>query len=175
VYIVKYSPTGVAQWATRIGGITSEVIPYIITDKFNNLLISGVSTSSQLSVYNSGNQVTPALTLTPLDVSSSNPIVFLAKYNTNGVASWVTRVENSNTSGTYRPIITSDGANTYLNYVYNTGTLNIYDKGATVTPARTLINSSGTNTFIVKYDSAGNSQWAAQNFAAINPNIHTTF
>ena len=177
IYIAKYSASGVAQWATRIGSTRTEQLPCLTTDKFNNVFVYGLSDASQLNVYSSSNQVTPALTLTPGAVSTSNPIVFLAKYNTNGIASWVTRIEGSNTGGfAYRPIITSDGTNTYLTAVYGVGTLNIYDQGATVTPVRTLTNSSGAqSTFIIKYDAGGYSQWAAQTLAAINPNIYATF
>ena len=176
VYVAKYNPSGIAQWATRVGSVQTELNPCLTTDTFNNVFVSGLSSATQLSVYNSGNQATSALTLTPLNVSSSNPIVFLVKYNTNGIASWVTRVENVNVSDStrlLRPIITSDGTNTYLTSVYDGLTLNIYDADNSL--GRTLPGVAGTNTFIVKYDAQGDSQWVANTLSSFNPNIHTTF
>jgi len=146
VFIVKYSSSGVANWATQIGGILNEVKPLTVCDKNNNLYISCQYASSSLNIYNSDN------TYQILSNSGNNDVA-LVKYNTFGFVSWATRVAGTLRDNISKICIDSND-NIYITGTYTSTILMIYNSNGT--SSLSLTNSTGfTAGFIVKYNSSG--------------------
>ena len=98
-FITKFSPDGQVVWATFLGGTGNEVIENISIDNFNNLYISG-TTSSANNIATSGSY-RPNLVGT---LSS-----FFSKFTSNGQLVWSTYYVSYGSS-----IVFAVGDNTFL-------------------------------------------------------------
>jgi hypothetical protein len=74
VFIVKYNTSGFTQWATRIGGTGTEIGYSISVDGSGNSYVTGVYTSSPVTIYNSDGTTFGTLS------SSGGSGVFVVKY-----------------------------------------------------------------------------------------------
>ncbi len=145
--LVKYSSSGVAQWARSL---TTGSGP----SQFNNVLVAPDSSVyaegyiSGISTFNFGNGVAAAGTAT-----ASNAV--LVKYNSSGEAQWAQTVTaGSSTSSLVGLSIASDGSLYAGGIIFGTGT---YNFGNGVTAAGT---SSTFNILLIKYNGSGVAQWA---------------
>jgi photosystem II stability/assembly factor-like uncharacterized protein len=168
-FIAKYNSDGSGVWATLIGSNidingNARTIDMIL-DSANNVYISGFY-YRDLTVYNSDN--TSFATLTNL---GSNDI-FIAKYNSNGMCAWTTRIVST---GDDRPVkmILDLSNNLYITGYYNAN-LTLYNSTITANANfKTLVNDSGQNTFIAKYNSDGSGVWATRIGGIGKPDLST--
>jgi hypothetical protein len=158
-FVVKYNSSGVAQWATRIAGANSDQGRSITVDSSGDIYVTGSYISNPLTVYDASGTSSMIPTLAN---SGGFENVFIVKYsNSSGVAQWATRIAGANSDkGTG---ITSDSAgNIYVTGLYASNPLTVYNAPGTDTTIPTLAISSGSDTFVVKYDSSGTAQWATR-------------
>jgi hypothetical protein len=173
-YIVKYTTSGLVQWATTIRGSNSEVGYDIATDSSGNVYVTGYYRSSPLTINSfSSNPVTPggAINVTSYGtlLSTSGTFdVYIVKYTTNGLVQWATSIRGSGDE--IEPFIATDSSgNIYVtgNYSSSSLTINSFSSNP-VTPGGAinltaygkLSNSGGDDAYIVKYTTSGLVQWA---------------
>jgi hypothetical protein len=159
VFIAKYNPTGIVQWATRMTGSGGEFAVSNIIDSNNNVYVTGQFASTELRIY-SANSLTSVL-LPNIQTTTPNTDVYVVKFNENGNVLWATRISGTGTDVAGGITIDNDD-NIYVCGNYNNPGINIYSTSST-TPIFILsnINPVGTNnTFIVKYNSDGMPQFA---------------
>ena len=89
IFILKFNSNGVRQWATYYGGYGIDVGHSISSDSYNNILVTGVTHSSNLPTYNPGGNA--YYQDTNGTSSSCDPLdLFILKFNSNGVRYWAT-------------------------------------------------------------------------------------
>ena len=156
-FVVKYDSSGIAQWATRIGGtVGNDRGVGITSDSSGSVYVTGFYASDPLTVYN-----TPGTSSTIATLPISGVInTFVVKYDSYGVAEWATRIGGA-TFDTVNDI-TSDSSGIYVTGVYASNPLTVYNTPGTSSTIATLPLSGDYNTFVVKYDSSGIAQWATR-------------
>ena len=145
-FIVKYDTSGTALWATRIGGINTD-IGFGITTDATGVYVTGYF-GGIATIYNTPGNVSTVSNL----VSSGNVDAFIVKYDTSGTALWATRIGGINADGGYG--ITTDATGVYVTGFFS-GTVTIYNTPGNVSTAFTLTGSGSYDAFIVKYDTNG--------------------
>jgi hypothetical protein len=103
-YVAKLSPTGVFQWAKRIGGTSGEVGHAVDVDAAGNVYLSGGVTSASTTGM----------------ASISGPGGYVIKLNTGGTTLWA-HVDND--TGHYRGVTVDSDGNVYAGGVANTYSL----------------------------------------------------
>ena len=154
--IVKYNSSGTVQWATRIGGTggsQADSALGIKSDSSGNIYVTGGYYTNPVTIYNSDGSTFGTL------ANSGIQDGYFVKYNASGTAQWATRI-----GGTARKTgtaITSDSSgNMYVIGTYESNPVTVYNSdGSTF---GTLANSGLSDVFVVKYNSAGTTQWAAR-------------
>jgi hypothetical protein len=148
--LFSFACDGTYRWSKIIGGLGIEHCQGVQVDGQNNVYIAG-----QFSECQSGSFYPPridsdiVINQTPQDCR----LMFLAKYNDNGVLQWIKRpqpfdAENSNNSNSLSVSFQTDtDGNTYWVTLLPPGS---YENGAFVN------TMAGSNFFILKYDSDGN-------------------
>ena len=122
--LIKFDPTGKIVWSQQFGTSNSESCTGVAVDKVGN-------------VYISGNAATV----------SSNPDVFVAKYDTTGALLWSSQFGSSAQDTSYGVAVDSQG-NAYI-----TG----FTYGSLGGPSTGQMNA-----FLSKFDSAGTQLWSRQ-------------
>lgn len=166
VLVMKYSSSGVAQWATFFGGNSRDRAVSIRTDSLNNVYVTGGyrGTSSPNTVtllsalFASPWQGSPSITLPPTAVNNED--LFLVKYNTNGIVQWGVNLKG--TSVDTGASIAIDSLDTiYVSGVYTAVLSSIFVRTALpVFPYQqnssiTLPITNGTAICLLKYNSSG--------------------
>jgi hypothetical protein len=160
VFIVKYNSVGFAQWATRVGGVNSDVSNSISLSSINdNIYITGQYFSNSLTVYNSDGSTFGSL----VNTTSGTSDAFLIKYDNSGIAQWATRLGAQGNVNGYSLALSSDSDNIYITGTYSRD-LTLYNSDNST--FGTMIPSSSTigngNVFIAKYNNSGFVQWATR-------------
>jgi hypothetical protein len=166
-FIVKYSSSGQAQWATSIGGTGTDLGRSIAVVKDvngnDNIYVTGqystpsVTINSYLSV--SETKVINSVQFGVVTISSIETLII--KYDKDGQAQWVSGISNS--SG--RSIAVDGGGNVYVTGSGNSLIIRSfasYVLGGAITRTTygTLTTAGLEDCFIVKYDKDGQAQWA---------------
>jgi len=137
LFIAKYDSDGSMLWAKSTGeNHTNDVALSLAVSTSGNIYMTGVFGGS---------------TITFDSIVLSNPGFFLAKYDTDGNVLWA--VSASNTNVCQGSSVTVDG----LENIYVTGW---YYDSPIIFDAIPLPNTGSADIFLVKYDSAGNVNWA---------------
>ena len=152
VFILKFNNFGERQWATYYGGSNWERGDAIETDNNNNILVTGITLSTNFPILNPGGgaffQATNA---------GTGGDVFILKFNSNGVRIWATYYGGNDWD--YGHSITTDGDNNII-ITGNTSSSNfpILNPGG----GSFFQNSIGgwSDVFIIKFNSNGERQWA---------------
>jgi hypothetical protein len=110
IFLVKFDESGNSLWAKTAGGLASDAGHRIATDEFDNLYISGYFESKPASFG--------SITITKED--NGSPIIYVAKYDENGVEKWVKHVEN--TTGKYGDLPANGIAVSNIGSIYVVGT-----------------------------------------------------
>jgi hypothetical protein len=143
VFIVKYSTHGIAEWAQKIGGLGTESPLNMLLDSTGNVYISGIFTSSPLTI-------SPSITL----INSGAYDTFVVKYLTDGTASWAQKIGGTASDRSAIMLLDSIG-NVYISGYYDSPQLTI----STIT-LQNLTNPPTLDIFIVKFLTDGTPNWA---------------
>lgn len=141
IFLVKYDASGNVLWAKTFGGASGEVGNAIATDAIGNAYITGLFTSSVMTIG----------TVTLTNTSTTGSDVFVAKLDPSGNTIWAKSA--GGTAGDKGNGIAVDATgNVYVTGNFNSVSIN-FGTGA--------ISNAGTNdVFIVKYDQSGNAMWS---------------
>jgi hypothetical protein len=162
-FLVKYSSSGIAQWATNIRG-SSTIVGYAIgIDSTNSIYITGsYYTSSAVTLQNASGSTQTASSIT-LPATSSSSGVFLVKYNTSGITQWATYFNSPSTDYAYGIAFDSINSIYITGSYYSSSAVILQDVSGTTQKASSInlpiTNSSGA-VFLVKYNAGGVAQWA---------------
>jgi hypothetical protein len=149
VFIVKYDTSGTAQWYQTIAGTT--YIPFNFREGF------GIAVDSSGSVYVTGfHQSSSPISLgNGLELPAMpeyDPIAYIVKYDTSGTAQWFRTLPGPTFEGG-NAIAVDSGGNVYVTGEYNSTSTVSLGNGLD------LPSTTGTDVFIVRYDTSGTAQW----------------
>lgn len=167
-FLIKYNSDGQVQWATYLNGTGFNYSTKVICDSLNNIYISGAYESgTQLAIYNAlGNgQTLSSITLPAAPTGAA----FLVKYTSAGQAQWATYLDSSG-NNVVNSISIDSSDNIYITGEYLANSLvsvqNVLGNGQTPSLI-TLPISSVQKSFLIKYNSLGQAQWATYFDASI--------
>ncbi len=158
-------------WATSMGSNTANAPAGITKDSSGNIYIIGTFTDSTFVINNytsisAGNVVTSAYG-TLVNSTGTNTDIFLVKYNALGQVVWVTSITGINIE--FASAVTTDSSDNIFITGYTNSDITINNKNSVVsgviqvTPFGILPRSAGNyDTFVIKYDSNGQTQWASR-------------
>jgi hypothetical protein len=181
IFIVKYNAAGTAVWATSVNGGGDDQSRSITVDSSGNVYITGTSNSaltinSYVNVSSGKVNVTPFATLSPIGVYDA----YLIKFDTNGQAQWATNVASTSRNEEGIGLCTDAAGNIYMTGFSNALTsiqINSYNGvsagNIVLTNFGLLPIPSGFDSFVIKYNTAGQVQWAT-NIRDVSSNNFTT-
>ena len=155
-FILKFNSNGVRQWATYYGGESWDWGNEIAIDGNNNILITGITSSSDFPLYNPGG----GAYFQDSGGGYNNYDAFILKFNSNGVRQWATYY--GGTDHEYGYSIATDGSNNILIVGQTWSTdLPVHNPGG----GAYFQSSNGGgidpfDAFILKFDGNGVRQWA---------------
>ncbi|MEO8150375.1 MAG: SBBP repeat-containing protein [Bacteroidia bacterium] len=141
IFVVKYDASGNLLWAKAQGGTSYDNGNSITTDTSGNVLVTGWFQSASVTFG----------TVTLTNTTSGSNDIFIVKYDALGNVLWAKSAGGTlvdNPTG----ITTDAGANVLLTGYFQSGSITF----GTIT----LNNIGSQDIFVVKYDAAGNEQWA---------------
>lgn len=147
-FAVKYNTNGAPQWVARIASTGADVAFATAFDSSGNLYVGGQG-GGTITISNADGST--------FDTRAS-AASFLVKYNASGVVQWAVRMTGAGSSSV-RAIAVDSNGNVFATGGNSHATMTIWDADNTTT--RTLNSTSG-DAFLIKYNSAGVSQWAAR-------------
>lgn len=171
--LIKYNTNGIVQWCTCILSAQSGVTPKSVkVDSQNNVYVCG--TYKQPVTFRDASGTGQVNSLIQISLTANAMTgAFLAKYNSNGVTQWVTKIDSSSASFGY--INTAKITVDTLDNVYIVGTVEGPALSGQVEPI--MFNASGntqiysgisissikavtTGGYVAKYTSSGICLWA---------------
>ena len=142
-------------WFTRIAGTGNDFGYGVARDSLDNIIVIGVYETADITIYNIDGSI-----FGTLPYSGGNSDAFLVKYNSNGTAIWATRIAGIGNDFGYSVAV--DSGNNIIITGYYTDATTFYNADGSGTPLTLLLIGTGTNGFIVKYNSSGVGQWATR-------------
>lgn len=160
-YIIKYNLAGAVQWTALIASTESDLAYGISSDLFGNIYVCGSYSGATLTAYNSDGSA--FATTVPL---TGAPDIFLAKYNSSGFVQWIASVRSGYASELPYSVATDSIGNVYLTIqtIGTTGQAVIlaYNADGSNSGLPSIIVSGNTDGVLIKYNSAGTTQWMAK-------------
>lgn len=152
--VVKYDSTGTAAWARTVGSCGSAAqANAVATDAAGNVYAAGYQVGTATYGYN-GQTATGTSTFTN---------VVLVKYNISGTTQWARSLAAGTGNAQFNAVAVDTSGNIYgAGYQSGTGTYTYGGQSA-------IASASGTNSVLVKYDSAGTALWARTLSAGSSP------
>jgi len=150
IFVAKYNSSGTEQWAKKIGGASSDEGQAVAIDYNNNIIVSGIFNGT----VNFGGAI-----FTSTNDISNNPTddIFIAKYNSSGIFSWVEQAAGIRDHNAAGLAIDSD------NGIYLTGAMSgdlFLDLGTyKVSNSSYGPTFSYDDAFLIHYNSTGAFQW----------------
>ncbi|MDW8109072.1 MAG: SBBP repeat-containing protein [Candidatus Kryptonium sp.] len=154
-FILQFTNIGVIKWATYYGGNYGEVGYAITTDKFENVLLTGYTNSTDFPLYNPGNAYIQ-------NMLKGNIDAFISKFSISGVRQWATYYGGNMTDVGYS-IVTDDNGNIFVAGETNSTDFPVYNPGGGAYFQDTLgtyPSFSYEDVFILKFNSSGQRMWA---------------
>ncbi len=151
------NPPIIPPWIARLVNGSAEV-KGSCTVGTNVYIIGSFSGSLTLNSADQLSIISPSMTLT----SSGSFDVFIAKYNTNGILQWGTKIGGTNAD--FGVSICADVSNIYVTG-YFSETVTLYSASgllAPTIPLMSLTSSGASDVFIAKYNTNGQLQWGTQ-------------
>ena len=149
VFLVKYNSNGAVQWATRIGGASTDTGRGVAVDSSGNVYITG-DFAGTMTVFSADTTAFGTLT------SGGSTDSFVVKYNSSGAAQWRARIGGTGADLGNAIATDSTGA------VYVAGqsgfAITVYNADGTAAGAE-LTNLGGTDAYLAKYNAVGVVQW----------------
>lgn len=163
-FLAKYNKNGACLWVNRFGSGSYEYANGVDCSPNGTVYVTGTFTNQCQFL----SQTSP-LSNTCVQASGSNYDIFLAKYNSSGVLSWVRSAGTGQWAYSW-DVSVDDSANAYITgYYYGTVTFDnkiwqgsLCGIGA-ISPTVSIALSSGTNSyhgFIAKFSATGVPKWA---------------
>jgi hypothetical protein len=146
-FLSKFDSAGSLKWTTYFGGENRDGASGLAIDSFNNIYISGASSSS------SGIATTGAFQTKLGNAPNDNNDAFLAKFNSNGSLLWATYFGGEKNDGAVALAID------YSGNVFITGVTSSDTGIATSGAYQTSLIGNG-NRFLAKFNAAGAELWA---------------
>jgi hypothetical protein len=171
VFLAKYDSQDTIQWNTSIisqGNTGVFSVKALAADCCGNIYITGIYGSNKVSFFDTGAINNTNLEIINTSGSTAIKDTYLAKYNSNGIGIWSTKMEipgNNDTNSFITPdtLQTDNCGNVYLSGVYFAGsgqTAAFYDANNKITPNSNLfLDGSGGGAFVVKYNPDGIGIW----------------
>lgn len=157
VALIKYNTNGFVQWVARIGSVQNDSIGHIAVDSSGNIYVVG--SGGYAVAVTAFNSDTSAFSPT-IPALANNGVAFIIKYNTSGFVQWVTRITGNSGVGTFGYGIAVDSTgNSYVTGAGPGTTLIVYSSDTTQFGT---ISVSGSDAFLVKYNTNGIAQWSAK-------------
>ena len=141
-------------WFTRIAGTGNSFGYGVARDSDNNIIVIGVYETADITIYNIDGSIFGTLPY------SGNADAFLVKYNSNGTAIWATRIAGIGNDFGYSVAV--DSLDNIIVTGYYTDATTFYNADGSGTPLTLTLIGTGTNGFIVKYNSSGTGIWATR-------------
>ena len=153
-FLVKYDPSGMAQWATHLGGAERDIgFSLSVDNTSHTIYIAGSYLSNPLNIYNQDNSTNSVLTLPKAGTKDA----FLVKYDEAGLTQWATHLSGNED---FVNTAVDNSSNIYIagTYVKNVA-LDVYQQDNSTNSVFSLPSGSTTQAFLVKYDETGVAQW----------------
>jgi hypothetical protein len=158
MYVVKFTPTGTASWASRIVGTGNDIQPSIGIDSNNNIIAIGESNSSQIEIYDAG-AVSASRTLT-FDGLSDNKL-FIIKYNNAGVSQWASFVGPFVVNNLRNDaVVAADGTIFVSTRFRSNDNVNFYDSVGNTSISNVENTTGNQQILLFKYNANGAPLWA---------------
>ncbi|MCX6154061.1 MAG: SBBP repeat-containing protein [Candidatus Kapabacteria bacterium] len=133
IYLARFNPKGICQWAQCIGGNSDDKVNSILIDGLDDIYIGGTFYSSTL--FFNGN----------ISLNSCGGNSYISKYSSNGICQWAEKISGINGSEVFS-ITTDETNNIYAVGSWYTNTLLYFNNGIS------LIGSNYSfDVFITKY------------------------
>jgi len=154
VFILKFSNTGVRQWATFYGGSDDEISISLATDNNGNVFVSGNTASANFPTFNPGNGAYYQAAFGGIQDE------FILKFNATTNRDWATYYGGSgrDNNASYDDLITDKCGNVYLSF---------YTESANIATKASCDNGYFDNSFnglsdqfICKFSNTGIPLWA---------------
>lgn len=169
-FLARYNNSGIVQWVTNsgVGGNIDEnnVLTFrnAVTIRSSNIYITGeYALAGDVYIFRSTDGITEQY-LSMASLPEKGTGVFLARYDTSGIAQWATRTIGSG-SDRATGITTDSVGNIYVTGYYN-GTCTFFSTDLStrisVDISTTASFGSTTCVFLAKYDSTGIIQWVVR-------------
>ena len=125
-FIIKYNPSGMVQWASRLSATGTDTPTGVSVDSSGNAYVSGHFTSSSLAIFNKNGSQFGSIANT----AGSGVDSFIIKYNTDGFVQWTARLGGTSTNDDklFSVDVDSNG-NVYVAGNTQSSTLTIYSQG----------------------------------------------
>jgi hypothetical protein len=148
IFLVKYSTTGIYQWAKGIGSTGNDAGTSLQIDEAGNVLLTGTFEGTVDFDPSAGG--TTSLT------SAGGTDIFLAKYDNNGDFVWAKHMGGSVADQANDLAIDNNSGYIYLSGYFQ----NVADFDPSAATAN-LTSTGDDDVFMARYDGAGNYLWAA--------------
>jgi gliding motility-associated-like protein len=143
IFVAKYSATGQYQWAFNVGGTT-------LADAGIMLKASAAGDVFVGGYFRETVDFNPSATVTN-SLNSTNGVIFLARYNTNGQYQWAINFGQGNTDNSLFDLRIDASDNVYVTGYFQGSNID-FDPGGGSAP----LNSNGSyEAFVAKYSPAG--------------------
>lgn len=156
--ILKFSNTGVLLWGTYYGGSGPDRITSLVTDKYNNVFLTGTTTSTNFPLQNAGTFFNP--------VKANNLEPFILKFDNTCTRKWATFIGGSRNDNfsEFDNIATDTCGNLYLGLTTNSRNLPFQvacDGGYFDNSIDTSVTTTGNNVFLAKFSNSGIITWSS--------------
>jgi len=145
-YLVKYSSSGLAQWAQGATGVSNDVGYNVTLD----------ATGSNVYVVGNTNSASITFPVGGTLVNNGHDDVFIAKYSSAGVLQWV-KLKGGSSDDIGEKIAVDGSGNAYISGYFASSSV-------TFGPGISVANAGGfsgtDDIFIAKFDVNGNALWA---------------
>lgn len=152
-YIAKYDTNGTVLWRIKIASTTGDAGWSIAIDSSGNVYATGTAGATGGSPGFFDTSDVSVATITNTGAGDA----YVVKYDTNGVFQWVSKLGSTAADFGYG-IATDSSGNVFVTGVQGGGTLTATNSDGTTFPT-TLTTTSGQDTFIVKFNTNGITQW----------------